>query len=110
MARTCSSLAEYMEEARALIGALGVRTIYLATDSEQVVSDTRNFPDVRFLYLANTSRFGLTVPEPKQLWDDEVKRRAKRPVPDSAKAELSRTPGSPAKAPTTAAVGQRHWL
>ena len=78
MARTCSPLAEYMQHARPLTRALGIRTVYLATDSEKVLEDTRDFPDFRFLHLANVSRFGLTTPSPTHLWDDTVKRRAKR--------------------------------
>lgn len=78
MARTCSPLAEYMQHARPLTRALGIRTIYLATDSEKVLEDTRDFPNFRFLHLANVSRFGLTTPSPTRLWDETVKRRAKR--------------------------------
>ena len=78
MARTCSPLAEYMQHAQPLTRALGIRTVYLATDSETVLEDTRDFPDFRFLHLANVSRFGLAMPSPTQLWDDTVKRRAKR--------------------------------
>lgn len=80
MARTCSPLAEYMQQARPLTRALGVTTIYLATDSEQVLQDTRLFPEFRFLHLPNVSRFGVSAPAPTRLWDAIVKRRAKRPA------------------------------
>ena len=80
MARTCSPLTEYMQQARSLIKALGVTTIYLATDSEQVLEDTRLFPEYRFLYLRNVSRFGVNAPAPTRLWDAVVRRRARRPV------------------------------
>ena len=80
MARTCSPLAEYMQQALPLINALGVTTIYLATDSEQVLEDTRHFPEYRFLYLLNVSRFGINAPAPTRLWDAVVRRRARRPI------------------------------
>ena len=80
MARTCSPLAEYMQRARSLIKTLGVTTIYLATDSEQVLEDTRDFPEYRFLFLPNVSRFGIKAPAPTRLWDAVVRRRARRPV------------------------------
>jgi len=69
-----------MQQARSLIKALGVTTIYLATDSEQVLEDTRLFPEYRFLYLRNVSRFGVNAPAPTRLWDAVVRRRARRPV------------------------------
>lgn len=79
MARTCSPLAEYVQQARPLMQSLGAATIYLATDSEQVIEDTRSFPEYQWLFLPGITRFGLTAPQPIRLWDAIVKRRAKRP-------------------------------
>ena len=78
MARTCSPLAEYVQQARPLMQSLGAAIIYLATDSEQAIEDTRNFPEFQWLLLPGISRFGVTVPQPIRLWDSIVKRRAKK--------------------------------
>ena len=45
-----------MPEVRALARQYGYRHVYLATDSQQVVDDTRRFPDFEWLYLRDVNR------------------------------------------------------
>ena len=47
--RSCEPLEAYMKYADQLRAQTGINTIYLATDSEDVLKDTENFPDYNFL-------------------------------------------------------------
>ena len=74
MARTCSTLAEYMPSVRAVARRVGSTTIYLATDSEAVLRDTRDFPEFRFLHLPGV----LRSDDNAQAWDTTVAQRSAR--------------------------------
>ena len=68
MARTCSNLSTYVEAAMPMIRSAGVKVVYLATDSQQVIEDTRMFPHLRFIHM-NTTR----DPPGARLWDLRVR-------------------------------------
>ena len=77
MARTCTPLAEYMQMAGPYARSLGVSVIYLATDSELVLNETDRFPEFRFIYLPNVTRYGVRNQPPSVIWDSLVAQRAK---------------------------------
>ena len=68
--RTCSPLADYMAHAKSVAALVGARTIYLATDSPQVVAETRDYPEYNWLWIEmprhDASRKGA------KLWDERV--------------------------------------
>jgi len=76
MARTCTPLSQYMRHITPYARALNISTIYLATDSERILAETRAFPEFVFLYLQNATRSG-TGNAPVLLWDTLVARRAR---------------------------------
>jgi len=51
MARTCSPLANYMSEIDEYAQRMGVQTIYLATDSNDVLNETAAYPQYTFIYM-----------------------------------------------------------
>ena len=76
MARTCTPLAEYMQVAGPQAHRLGASVIYLATDSETVLDETRDFPEFRFIHLSDVTRYGRQHPAPNVTWDTLVSQRA----------------------------------
>merc|ERR1719424_986542 len=52
--RHCEPLSTYMKYADRLRAQTGANTIYLATDSEDVLRDTAKFPNYRFLHNADS--------------------------------------------------------
>eukprot|EP00966_Prymnesium_polylepis_P226174 5231845-Prymnesium_polylepis.1 len=55
---------------------LGITTIYIATDSEQVLAETRDYPQFKFLFLPNATRYGSHRRPPAVIWDKLIARRA----------------------------------
>eukprot|EP01103_Thecamoeba_quadrilineata_P006037 TRINITY_DN15774_c0_g1_i1.p1 TRINITY_DN15774_c0_g1~~TRINITY_DN15774_c0_g1_i1.p1 ORF type:complete len:404 (+),score=61.62 TRINITY_DN15774_c0_g1_i1:32-1243(+) len=49
--RVCYRLKDYMKTVQRYRELYGVSTIYLSTDSEQAIIDTKNFPEFKFVYL-----------------------------------------------------------
>lgn len=74
MARSCHSLAAHLHRVRDYAKATGVRTIYLATDSELVLEQARRSTEFEFLWLPNVSRHRRM---PKQIMDKVVAARVR---------------------------------
>ena len=72
--RNCSDLVEYMKKAYEL--SPDVKTIYLATDSKDVIMDTKKFPDYTFLYLKNVQRYKKKHPPP--FLDNIIRKRTRK--------------------------------
>ena len=75
MARTCTPLSEYMERLTPYARELGITTIYLATDSELVLAQTRHYPEFKFLFLKNVTRHAMKS-RPTIIWDKLIAQRA----------------------------------
>lgn len=75
MARTCTSLEDYMHYTAPLARAHGISTIYLATDSKKVLADTKKFPEFSFLHLP-APRYVAKSSSQAKLWDTLVAERA----------------------------------
>mmetsp|Transcript_25337 Transcript_25337/g.66735 ORF Transcript_25337/g.66735 Transcript_25337/m.66735 type:complete len:1331 (+) Transcript_25337:1-3993(+) len=54
-AQSCSPLSAYIAQIEQYAKETGVRTIYLATDSKEVIAETANYPQYEFLYLTYTN-------------------------------------------------------
>ena len=81
-ARRCEPLAHYVDAVAPYLAAHGVRTVFLATDSEEVIRDAQSIGAARgltFLWLRNVSRTGMTTPRPTEVLDELIKRRATDP-------------------------------
>ena len=80
MARTCEPLSAYMPAVHELSRDLNASVVYVATDSEAVIEDTRKYPSFRFI-VRPTSR--LARGAPAVLWDKRVKTRSSQPADPS---------------------------
>ena len=71
--RVCEPLSKYMEDAvLPMAGRYGFRSIFLATDDEVVLNDTRAWPQFQWLYLPDLNRGDLKT----ALWEENlVKKR-----------------------------------
>ena len=76
--RRCDPLATYMGAVSTLSRGLGVRTIYLATDSEEVLSQTRLFPDYTWLHFPDALRFARATNPDNKKWDAVLKANRER--------------------------------
>jgi len=50
MGRTCSPLSDYMEPALRMINNYGYKSIYLMTDDPKVIQETKEYPQVKWIY------------------------------------------------------------
>jgi len=66
--RSCSPLRDYMREVARLDPA--ARTIYLCTDSEDIIKQAKEYSSYRFLYSTHVQR--STSSRPPALWDTRV--------------------------------------
>lgn len=72
MARTCSLVSDYLNEIETYATDTGIKTIYIATDSEDVIQETLSFPQYEFLYLPLDRS---SSNQKSKLWDHLVKDR-----------------------------------
>jgi len=70
--RTCSPLHDYVRHARRVGAVAGTRTIYLATDSAQVIEQTQRYPEFRWLYIHMPRGTGRPGGRKVELWDRRV--------------------------------------
>ena len=75
MSRTCYSLEAHLSRVRRYAQAFGIRTVYLATDSEAVLEQAKSSTEFEFLWLPNVTRQRST---PSRIIDRTVKARAER--------------------------------
>ena len=76
-ARACLPLSAYIEAVRGYARQFGVRTIYLATDSRDVLADARRYSgEFSFLFLRGVSRYKDKAPP--LLWDERLRKRIKK--------------------------------
>ena len=76
-ARACLPLSAYIESIRGYARQFGASTIYLATDSRDVISDTRRYSgEFRFLFLRGVSRYKDNAPP--LLWDERLRKKIKK--------------------------------
>ena len=73
--RVCEPLARYMDALRPYARRHGVRTIFLATDSEEALAETAHFPHFRFVRIGNVSRTGVEHKAPNEILDEVLKKR-----------------------------------
>ena len=78
MARTCESLSAYMKHVAQIGKDIGSNVVYLATDSPQVVADTKNWPGWTFITMKPPSSRAPPRNEKVELWDDVVKARMRQ--------------------------------
>lgn len=71
--RHCDPLSVYMGAVSILTRGLGVRTIYLATDSEEVLAQTRQYPEYTWLHFPDALRFARAVNPENKRWDAVLK-------------------------------------
>ena len=74
--RTCSSLAAYMKHAEKLRTESGADTILLATDSEKVFDETKNYPEFTFLKMEESLKLQRQIEaelNDPQLWAWDAK-------------------------------------
>lgn len=76
--RSCSPLAHYMEAVRRQTAGLNATTIYLATDSDDVLRQTREFPEWTWLHLPEATSFGRHVNPANKKWDAVLKSNKER--------------------------------
>ena len=72
--RQCDPLADYMAAVERLASGLNVSTIYLATDSQEVLEETKAYPQYTFLYFAEARSFNQASNPSNRKWDDIVRR------------------------------------
>ena len=74
MARSCHSLEAHLARVRPYARAHGIRTAYLATDSQQVLEEARQSNEFTFIYLPNVTR---QRHKPRQILDKIIAARAR---------------------------------
>ena len=87
--RTCEPLAVYMRAVRRLSAGLDVRTIYLATDSEHVLAETRGYPEYTWIHFDEALRFSKRANPNNQKWDYVLKRNKESAVGGGAESMLA---------------------
>ncbi len=81
--RECEPLARYMEAIEPYAASIGASTIFLATDSHDILERARaDYPKYRFLALPNISRSRASAP-PTMVIDEVLRRRGAKGVAET---------------------------